>query len=310
MTRSDEPNAAVTASSEYVSFRERLLQRPSDPSASMEAVRSGYEAHAQAMSNRDLDVSVRSDLLGAIPVEIHEPDVRSDGDVMLYFHGGGYCIGSLATHRSMCGALAEAAEVTVIAVDYRLAPEHPFPAAYHDALAAYQALTESPLADKHVIVAGDSAGGGLALATILGAANAGLREPSCGVLISPMTNLSVGGGSYLTRADDDPIVSLAAARRYATAYLDGGDPTDPRASPVYADLSGLPPMHVQVGADEVLLNDSLLIARAMREAGVRVDLDVWPYGLHVLPFFESRLPEGRRALESVARYVRSRCREG
>ena len=298
----------VLPSAQYTDLIALLRARPSDPSAPIDELRSGYEKFARAMRAPAAGVTVQPDTIGSIPAEIHQPENGSAGNAVLYFHGGGYGIGSLETHRSLCSALAARSDMAVVAVDYRLAPEHPFPAAYEDALAAYTDLADSDLASRHLAVAGDSAGGGLALATMLGAVRQGLRRADCGVLISPMTDLSVSGRSYQTRESVDPIVSPQVARRYAAAYLAEADPRDHRASPLFADLTGLPPVHIQVGSDEVLLDDSLMLARRLRDAGSPVDLDVWPHGAHVLPFFHGQIPEAQQALESIGGYLRGQWR--
>lgn len=297
----------VLPSAQYTELIGLLRARPSNPQAPIEELRSGYEKFAHAMQTPIAHIHVSTAVLGSVPVEIHQPPTAAAGHAVLYLHGGGYGIGSLDTHRGLCSALAARSGMAVVSVDYRLAPESPFPAAYDDALAAYTDIADSDLARHRLAVAGDSAGGGLALATMLGAARQGLRQADCGVLISPMTDLTTSGISYQTREAVDPIVSPQIARRYAAAYLAGADPRDHRASPLFADLTGLPPVHIQVGSDEVLLDDSLVLARRLRETGSPVDLDVWPHGAHVLPFFHGQTPEGQLALESIARYLREQC---
>ncbi|MGY1806213.1 alpha/beta hydrolase [Blastococcus sp. SYSU D00669] len=243
---------------------------------------------------------------GGVPAEWAHPTSAPVSAAVLYLHGGGYTIGSIAAYRDLSARLAVAADVPVLTIDYRLAPEHRFPAAVDDALAAYDWLC-ARVDPARIVLAGDSAGGGLAMATAVAARDAGRPLPGGLVLISPLADLAHTGASVARNADLDPIVTPAGSHAYAERYLGpDGNPLHPLASPVYADLSGLPPVHVLVGTAEVLLDDSLRLARRARDAGTSVDLDVWPDMIHILPFFASRVPEAQLALAAVADHVRRR----
>ena len=229
------------------------------------------------------------------------PEARTDR-VMLYLHGGGYFFGSPATHRRLTIALARTAATAVYSLDYRLAPEHPFPAALDDAIAAYRFLlrTES---GRRIVLAGDSAGGGLAIATAVAVRDLGLPAPAALVCFSPWTDLAATGESLVTNSERDsmfPGDSSAAAGRL---YLGGADPRTPGASPLYADLTGLPPMLVFVSGDEVLRDDGLRIVAKARGAGVSATSRVVAGMPHVWPLFCRVLPEGRESLAEVAEFL-------
>lgn len=193
--------------------------------------------------------------------------------VLLYLHGGGYTLGSHATHKAMSSHLAAAARIQVLAPDYRLAPEHPYPAGLNDALAAYRHLLDR-FDPQHIAIGGDSAGGGLSLCTALAARQANLPQPAALVLISPWTDLGMSGESVQSMAQIDPVLSLAWAQRAAKAYRGTLPAADPLVSPLFADLAGLPRMLIQVGSDEILLSDSQRLADRARAAGVDVRLEV------------------------------------
>ena len=205
---------------------------------------------------------------------IHGP-INRGGQAVMYIHGGGYVFGSVATYRELIGRLSLAAGMWVLAPDYRLAPEHPFPAAVDDSLAAYRWLLSIGIEPRHIVIAGDSAGGGLALATMVALRDAGDQLPAAAVLLSPGTDLTCSGDSYTSRATSDPFFTREQVVFLAAQYLAGANPTSVLASPIYADLKGLPPLLVHVGSDEVLLDDSTRLAERARAAGVEVDLRVW-----------------------------------
>jgi monoterpene epsilon-lactone hydrolase len=225
--------------------------------------------------------------------------------VVLYLHGGGYVIGSPRSHRHLAAAIARAAGARALLLDYRRAPEHPFPAAVDDALAAYRWLLESAgVAPGHVVVAGDSAGGGLTVATLLAARDAGLPQPAAGVCISPWADLTCSLGSYTTKAAVDPVVDTGLVQKMATAYLGAADPRTPLASPLHADLRGLPPLLVQVGGDEVLLDDARELAARAKRAGVDATLEVWDAMVHVWHWFLPMLDEAPAAIDRIGAFVR------
>ncbi len=219
---------------------------------------------------------------------------------VLYFHGGAYLMGSPATHRQLTTRIAKRWQARVASVDYRLAPEHPFPAATDDALAAYRALLEQGVDPATLVIAGDSAGGGLALACALQVRDGGLPPPAALVLFSPWTDLSLSGGSMHTLADQDDMLDPERLRDAAASYLDGAAPTTPLASPLNADLHGLPPVLIQVSDCEVLLDDSRRLLDALHAAGSPARMSVWHGMHHVWPLFAGLVPEADAALDEAA----------
>jgi monoterpene epsilon-lactone hydrolase len=236
---------------------------------------------------------------------LQPPGTRTDAAV-LYLHGGGYVIGSPRSHRHLAAAIARAAGTAALVLDYRLAPEHPFPAALEDALAAYQWLLGRGLSPGRIVVAGDSAGGGLTVATLLTARDRGLPQAAAGVCISPWVDLTCGGATYVTKAAVDPIVTRQSVSMMSEAYAGSDDRKAPLISPLYADLRGLPPLLVHVGSDEVLLDDALGLAERARAAGVDVTLEEWPAMIHVWHWFLPMLAEAERAVGVIGSFVRAR----
>lgn len=228
---------------------------------------------------------------------------------ILYFHGGGFRLGSVSSHRDLIARIAGASGCRVLAINYRLAPEHRFPAALDDALAAYDWLRDQGLKPENIAFAGDSAGGNLALAAMLRLRERGLPLPVAGVLMSPWTDLAATGASYVGRADADPIHARPMILALARSYLGpDGEPHHPLASPLYADLAGLPPLLIQTGDRETVLDDSTMFAEKARAAGVDVDLQVWDGMIHVFQMFGAELDEARRAIDDIAKFVRARLR--
>ena len=223
---------------------------------------------------------------------------------ILYFHGGGFRLGSVSSHRELIARIAEASGCRVLAINYRLAPEHRFPAQLEDAIAAYGWMLDQGLRPANIAFAGDSAGGNLVLATLLGLRERALPLPAAGVLMSPWTDLAATGESYTSRADADPIHQRPTILALAKNYLgEGGDPRNPLASPLYADLAGLPPLLIQVGDRETVLDDSTMFADKARAAGIGVELQVWNGMIHVFQMFGAELPEARRAIASIAEFL-------
>lgn len=222
--------------------------------------------------------------------------------MVLYLHGGGYYFCSPRTHRTITFELTARARAALFALDYRLAPEHPFPAALHDALAAYRALLAWH-APSSIVIAGDSAGGGLALATLVALRDAGEPLPAGAVLFSPWTDLAASGASIVSNHGQDPMFAGSVIGRAAKLYLGDASPDHPLVSPVYADLHGLPPLCIQVGSTEVLLDDSVRVAHNARMAGVTTQFRIWPDMPHVWQIYAPFLPEGRRALREAAQFV-------
>jgi epsilon-lactone hydrolase len=251
------------------------------------------------------DVRVEGVDANGVAAEWTRTPVADPSRVILFLHGGGYISGSLDSHRHMIAQAGREAQARTLSLGYRLAPEHPFPAALDDALAGYRFLLTSGFRAKRIVVAGESAGGGLAIAMLVSARDAGLELPACAWLSSPWVDLALSGGSMTTKAAVDPLISKPYLEELATAYLHGADPRTPLASPIHADLSGLPPMLIQVGSSETLLDDSIRLAAVAGAAGVRVTLEVWPDMIHAWHLFYQQVAAGRRALASVGAFIRS-----
>lgn len=233
---------------------------------------------------------------------------RSDRAVV-YFHGGGYCMGSLDTHRGLVARISQLANLRVLSVDYRLAPEHPHPAAVEDAVAAYRFVLDQGIPAERIALAGDSAGGGLTLAALLALRDRGLALPACGVGISAWTDMTASGDSMKTKASEDPMIGdTTPLLMMVDAYVGDGDPKAPLASPLFGDLAGLPPLLLQVGSAEVLLDDSTRLAERAAAAGVDVTLDVWEDMFHVWHAFAEMLPEGLEATRQLAEFVNAKLR--
>jgi acetyl esterase/lipase len=238
--------------------------------------------------------------LGGVPGEWTEATDVAPRATLLYLHGGGYVAMSPRTHRGLTGAFATRG-FRVFAVDYRLAPEHPFPAALDDATAAWRALRAS--VDGPAFVAGDSAGGGLALALLLNLRDLGERAPDAACVFSPWTDLTGGGQSVKTNAERDPLLVPDHEGLIAAAYLGGADSRNPLASPLYGDYSGLPPLMINVGDSEILLDDSRGVAEKARAAGVKVEMKVVSGVPHVWPILNRIMPEARRSMDEAAAFL-------
>ncbi len=224
--------------------------------------------------------------------------------VVLYLHGGGYVVGSIRTHQTLAAYLSRAADARVLLIDYRLAPEHPFPAAVEDAVRAYRWLLGQGIAPERTAVAGDSAGGGLTVATLLALEEADQPLPRAAACLSPWLDLTMSGETIETLADRDPVVRRPDLHFMAKAYLRGADPKTPTASPLFGDLAGLPPILIQVGTDEVLLDDARRFAEKAREAGVSVELDVWQDMIHVWQAAAGFVPESWKAIRRIGAFLK------
>ena len=240
---------------------------------------------------------------GGVPAEWLTPETASGDGVLMYLHGGGYCIGSMTSHRHMIANIARAAGVRALSVGYRLSPEHPFPAGLDDAVTVYRWLVEKGTPPKCIVIGGDSAGGGLTLATLLKLREDGIDQPAGAVLISPWTDLTSSGDSIRTQAASDPILNPDRVGHIAQWYADSADVTLPLISPLFADLSGLPPLFVQVGSAEILLDDSTRLAQAALDQGLDLELDVWEDMFHVWHYYADWIPEGREAIEKIAQFM-------
>jgi len=267
-------------------------------------------AERRIMMDRNSDVFplpagvvARTADLGGLRAEWTLPEKHRTGPVLIYFHGGGYVQGSSLSHRHVTGRLALETGARVLSVDYALAPEHVFPAAVQDGLASYEWLLRQGVGAHEICLAGDSAGGGLAVATLIAARDKGLALPAGAALLCPWTDLTCDTPSYKSRADVDPMTSEAGLKAMAEIYLAGADPRDPLASPNFADLKGLPPLYIQVGNDEVLLDDARHLAARAREHGVEVRLDIYEHMFHVWQAFYQMLPQGEEALVRISAHL-------
>jgi acetyl esterase/lipase len=241
---------------------------------------------------------------GGVSAEWSVADGVDQGKVILYVHGGGYVMGSAGSHRDMTGRLSQAAGARVLSLNYRLAPEHPFPAPVDDSVAAYRWLLGQGIQASNIAIAGDSAGGGLALAALIAIRDAGEPMPAAGIGISPWVDMEGTGESMATRAAVDPVVQKEGLLDMAKLYLGGADPKDPLAAPLHADLSGLPPLLIQVGDAETLLDDSTRITERARKADVDVTLKIWDEMPHVWHLFAPILPEGQQAIEEIGTFFK------
>jgi epsilon-lactone hydrolase len=260
----------------------------------------------QMMAGRPLaaDVTTRQDTLGGVPVVAVDAAGTEPRGLVVYFHGGGYALGSAAATAGLASEVARCAGARVISVDYRLAPEHPYPAAVDDALAAWRGLLEAGQDTAETAFAGESAGGGLALAALLAARDAGLPLPSSAMLMSPWADLTLAGPSMTGKAGADPALTAAGLRRRALEYAAGQDLAQPLISPVFGNLAGLPPLLIQAGSDEILLDDATRLAARAASSDVAVTLQVTPGVPHVFQGFAAVLDEGAAALASAGAFLR------
>jgi acetyl esterase/lipase len=231
------------------------------------------------------------------------PGVATDR-VLFYLHGGGYVMGSARTHRDMAARFSQATGVRVFVPNYRLSPENPFPAALEDATAAYGWLLEQGYKPEHIAFCGDSAGGNLAVVTLLALREAGVALPAAAILLSPWTDLTLSGESVKTRSGVDPMIKLGDAKEQFAYYVGNNDHTNPLISPIFADLHGLPPLLIHVGNDEVLLDDSVRLAERAQAAGTQAEIKVWEGMWHVFQSLAGMLPEGRASIEELGAFVK------
>ena len=253
------------------------------------------------------DVKLEAADLDGAPGEWSVAPGADASRALMFFHGGGYCSGSIVSHRRMATEAGRAGGVRTLAVAYRLAPEHPFPAACEDALTAWRALRKEGYAAKRIAVGGDSAGANLTLALIAELKRLGEDPPACAWLVSPWTDLTMSGATLASKSAVDPLIHKEYLEELADAYAPAGmDRRDPRLSPLYADLKGLPPTLIQVGAAETLLDDAARFATTAGEADAPVTLEIWPNMIHAWPIWNARLEPGRQALASAGAFMR-RC---
>jgi acetyl esterase/lipase len=251
------------------------------------------------------DVETSKVSANGVPAEWFSIPSSDPARVVLYLHGGGYVIGSNDSHREFTARVARACSGRVLSLDYRLAPEHPFPAAVDDAVAGYRYLLGSGVKPASIVIAGDSAGGGLTVATFVALKQAGEPMPAAGVCLSPWVDLEGTGDSMTSRDALDPMVHKPGLLEMAAHYLQGKNARDPLASPLYADLAGLPPMLIQVGTSETLFDDSTRLTAKAKAAGIDVTLEEWDEMIHVFQVFPV-LPEARQATEKIGTFIRER----
>jgi len=251
------------------------------------------------------DVKLAAVNVSGVPGEYSIVPGSDASRILLFFHGGGYCSGSILSHRRMVSEAGRAAGMRTLAVAYRLAPEYPFPAAYDDVLTAWRFLRNQGIPAARIAIGGDSAGAGLAVALITQLREARDELPACAWLISPWTDLTMSGSTLASKEAVDPIIHKGYLDELADAYLPTGmDRNDPRVSPLYADLRSFPPILIQVGSAEVLLDDATRFAAAAGAADVGVTLEIWPHMIHAWHLWNAHLEPGRRALVSAGAFIR------
>src|SRR4051794_713242 len=256
------------------------------------------------------DVTVTAAALGGVPTAEITVDGVEPRHVVLYFHGGVYVMGDAFLAAELASQVGRRTDARVISVDYRLAPEHPYPAAVDDALAAYEALLDDGIAPSDIAFAGESAGGGLAIATLVNARDHALPMPAAAFVMSPMTDLTLAGTTMETRREADPLLSPEALQARITDYTSGQDAALGLVSPLFADLSGLPPLIIQAGTHEVLLDDAVRLAQQAVTADVEVTLDITPRVPHVFQAYYPILDEGAAALDRAGRFLSAHLASG
>ena len=279
-------------------------QQSGDLPSTIAQMRAGMVAMVDYFEGLEFPADVKQESVQAagVPGFWFTPPAPRPKAAILYLHGGGYVMGSVATHRSLIARIARASSVRCLALDYRLAPEHPFPAGIEDACAAYRWLLAQGISASGIVIAGDSAGGGLVLGTLVALRDEGERLPAAAVCLSPLADLELTGDSAVRGDIDDPMVSRAGTLVMAEAYLQGRDPCDPRASAVHADFRGFPPLYIEVGTREILLDDAKRVAERARSAGVDVELELGEGLTHVWQL-HPHLPESTDSVARIGRYV-------
>ncbi|MFW9783185.1 MAG: alpha/beta hydrolase [Candidatus Heimdallarchaeota archaeon] len=278
-------------------------QNEADVKKRVEDGRNGLEQLA-AIDQIPEDVTIKEFSVKGIPsVWINTPEIERE-QVILYLHGGGYIEGSINSHKSLGARISRASKSRVLLIDYRLAPENPYPAALEDSVTAYKWLVDEEGIDpKNIVISGDSAGGGLTAATLIKLRDTGIPLPFAAVLLSPWTDLDITGDSVRSKRRIDPFVTADGLFFMANLYVGDEDPKNPYISPLYADLKGLPPLLIQVGSAEILLDDSTRFAEKAKSAGVDVTLEVWEDMVHVFQAFALWAPEGKEGIEKIGIYI-------
>ena len=283
-----------------------LRSRPAPAVPEIAQARARFEKMGEFLG-RPADAKCETVQASSVPAEWVDAPSCDPQRAVLYLHGGGYAIGSINTHRRLAYDISAASGARVLVIDYRLAPEHPFPAAVDDAAEAWRWLLQQGFDPARLAIAGDSAGGGLAIATLVNLRDRKLGLPACAVAISPWVDLEGIGTSMTARAAQDPMVQKDGLIWMAQMYLNGADAKSPLAAPLHADLRGLPPILIQVGTAETLFDDATRLAEKLHAAGVAVRLAAWPNMLHVFPLFAPILSEGRDGCAEIGAFIRSKC---
>lgn len=270
----------------------------------VQVVRAKVERLSRRLPPPPADVSVVDVDVGGVPGHWLNPETATEDRHILYLHGGGYVMCSPKTHLGFTWRIARAARARMLVIDYRLAPEHAFPAQIDDSLTAYRHLLDIGVKPDRIAVMGDSAGGGLTFGLLMRLKALGLPMPGAAVGLSPYLDLTVTGDTHFLHAASDPMIPLPGVIYGARTYLQGADPKHPEASPIFGDAAGLPPCLIHVGSDEILLSDSTRMAANLRAAGVPVELDIWHRMPHVWHAFARYIPEGRAAIERIGAFLR------
>jgi epsilon-lactone hydrolase len=297
------------ASPQLDAIIQQIRSRPIREDITIEETRAEFEMLAP-MFPVAADIKREPASANGVPGEWITAPNSTDAATMLYLHGGGYTIGSVNTHADMVSRICRASGARAFSLNYRLAPENPYPAAVEDATKAYRWLLGQGIRPEFIVISGDSAGGGLSLATLLALKDAGDPLPGGAVLLSPWTDLLATGESMKTRKAADPMINPDLATQGATQYHGDQPASHPLVSPLYGDFRGLPPMLIQVGDAEVLLDDSTRVAERAKEAGVDVTLEVWDEMIHVFQIFAATLPEGQQAIDKIGEWVKQKVRIG
>ncbi len=281
----------------------RLTPETIDKNTSIEKLRVNTEEAAKRMVKPTSGVSFQSAEAAPVYAEWAEPDGCSANDLVLYFHGGGFVMGSALSHRGIVGNFVKRLGIKALVFDYRLAPEYPAPAAACDGAAMYHYALGLGYSARHIVFAGDSAGGGIALSTLLKLKDEGAPLPAACVVFSPCTDATLSGSSHKSRLRTDPCTPKGANETYLGYYVGGGDAKHPYASPLFGELKGLPPLMIQVGDAETLLDDSVRFAKKAENADVEVSLHVWDGLFHCFPLLAPMFREATQAMDEVCDFV-------
>lgn len=289
-------------SRECKEFYQKIFESRKEKAGSIHDMRRDFEKFLESFAPPG-DISFQEVKIGNVKGEwTLAPQCRKD-KVIIYLHGGGFNLGTVRSHRDLSGRLSRSSGFAVLAVEYRLAPEFPFPAGLQDCVEAYTWLLSQGIPSQNIMIAGSSAGGGLAMSTLLLLRNKRIALPAAAILLCPWVDLSLKNRSHKTNAAKDTITA-ARLKRAVEMYIGRFDPEDPLISPLQCDLSGLPPLLIQVGSWEILLDDAVLLSEKAKKAGVPAQLEVWDEMFHNWHLFAQALPEGRDAIEHIASYLK------